>query len=194
MWLLPLGPSFVIPPSVVRTSILGDASVRRGSRAMAPKPGVNLFRYALCMITTGVFDVKSNIPPAWRPNLRQPFTAYAISSFFYTAVGIALCGTQPPRQLRPRRPSARPASARSSSGRPPASPPRLIGRYRRPSLQPSSLGLGLPRGHRTPRDAHRHPPLGTIAPTDAAAVTVSQGSSRFARSTCVRWRRRPVGL
>ena len=59
---------------------------------MAPKPGVNLFRYALCMITTGVFDVKSNIPPAWRPNLRQPYTAYAVSSFFYTAVGIAPCG------------------------------------------------------------------------------------------------------
>jgi hypothetical protein len=55
---------------------------------MAPKPGVSLFAYALCMITTGVFDVKSNIPPEWRPNLRQPFTAYAISSFFYTAVGI----------------------------------------------------------------------------------------------------------
>ena len=88
---------------------------------MAPKPGISLFAYALCMITTGVFDVKSNIPPEWRPNLRQPFTAYAISSFFYTAVGIALCGTQPPKRLRPLDPSVRPASARSSSGRPPAS-------------------------------------------------------------------------
>ena len=86
---------------------------------MAPKPGVSLFGYALCMVTTGVFDVKSNIPPEWRPNLRQPFTAYAISSFFYTAVGTPsvehVGGSGQPR------PPIRPASARLSSGRPPAS-------------------------------------------------------------------------
>ena len=160
-WLLRL--SVVIPPSVVRTSILGDASVRRAA-AMAPKPGVNLFRYALCMITTGVFDVKSNIPPAWRPNLRQPYTAYAVSSFFYTAVGIAPCGraaqdasaTSPFRTPRQRRIQLR---AAASLGR-----PRQIGMIwaalsAAPSLQPSE---------RRPRPAPQPPHAAARAPPPAS--------------------------
>lgn len=59
---------------------------------MAPKPGANLFLFALYMVTVGVFKTASTIPPEWRPNLSQPFTAYAVSSFFYTATGLlTLC-------------------------------------------------------------------------------------------------------
>ena len=59
---------------------------------MAIKPGTNLFAFALYMVTVGVFKQDSNIPPEWRANLRQPFTAYAVSSFFYTAAGLlTLC-------------------------------------------------------------------------------------------------------
>ena len=89
---------------------------------MAPKPGVSLFGYALCMVTTGVFDVKSNIPPEWRPNLRQPFTAYAISSFFYTLVGTPsvehVRGSGQPRPSSPARQRQVELRAASSLGRP----------------------------------------------------------------------------
>ena len=124
---------------------------------MAPKPGVSLFGYALCMVTTGVFDVKSNIPPEWRPNLRQPFTAYAISSFFYTAVGTPsvehVGGSGQPR------PPIRPASARLSSGRPPASAASAQWAAWAATPQRSSLGLGLTRGQRAPPRTSRYPRL-----------------------------------
>ena len=126
---------------------------------MAPKPGVSLFGYALCMVTTGVFDVKSNIPPEWRPNLRQPFTAYAISSFFYTAVGTPFCGTR--ERLRP---PVLPASARLSSGRPPASAGfGPMGSLGRDAPQPASAALP-PRPRPEPRPARAATHLSLLAP------------------------------
>ena len=125
---------------------------------MAPKPGVSLFAYALCMVTTGVFDVKSNIPPEWRPNLRQPFTAYAISSFFYTAVGIhplwntaasAASATSP---FSPARQRQIKLSAASSLGR-----PRPLGRSEPPYIcSPISAAL-QPRPRPAPRPPHTAP-------------------------------------
>ena len=53
-----------------------------------PKPGQNLFLHALYMVTVGVFNTASTVNPAWRKNLSQPYTAYAVSSLFYTAAGL----------------------------------------------------------------------------------------------------------
>ena len=143
----PLGPSGT--PHLRASDALGTRLAE-----MAPKPGVSLFGYALCMVTTGVFDVKSNIPPEWRPNLRQPFTAYAISSFFYTAVGTrSVEHVGGPGQPRP---PVRPASARLSSGRPPASAASAQWAAWAATPQRSSLGLGLTRGHRAPARTSRY--------------------------------------
>ena len=62
------------------------------SRTPAPKPGGSLVLHALYMISIGIFNTASATPPSWRPNLTQRYTAYALSSLFYTAAGtFALC-------------------------------------------------------------------------------------------------------
>ena len=53
-----------------------------------PKPGANLLKHALYMITIGIFNTASTVPPKWRKDLKAPFTAYAISSLFYSFVGL----------------------------------------------------------------------------------------------------------
>ena len=151
---------------------------------MAPKPGVSLFGYALCMVTTGVFDVKSNIPPEWRPNLRQPFTAYAISSFFYTLVGTPsvehVRGSGQPRPSSPAR--QRQVELRAASSLGGLGPMGSLGRDTaalqprpRPDPRPPRAGthLSIPAPRPTlsppPRRRRPHAPPDISVPAGRAA-------------------------
>ena len=60
----------------------------KGPKPDTPKPGANLLKHALYMITIGIFNKASTVPPKWRKDLKPPFTAYALSSLFYSVVGI----------------------------------------------------------------------------------------------------------
>lgn len=66
------------------------AAAKPGPKSATKNPRIydNLIVHALYMVTVGVFATRSTVNPKWRPNLTQRFTAYALSSLFYSAAGI----------------------------------------------------------------------------------------------------------
>ena len=67
------------------------AAKASGKKTRTPSEAIKdrgLLLHAAYMVTIGIFNKKSVVPPKWRPELRQPFTSYALSSWFYSAVGV----------------------------------------------------------------------------------------------------------
>lgn len=50
-------------------------------------PRRTLAAHTLSMLSTGALNVRSSVPPGWRPHLAR-VSVYALSCFFYSAVGI----------------------------------------------------------------------------------------------------------
>ena len=63
------------------------AAAADGPKPDTPKPGANLVAHALYMVTVGIFNTASTVPPKWRKDLKARSTPYALSSLFFCVVG-----------------------------------------------------------------------------------------------------------